>query len=1093
MLSEKLLGAVGNASNPLYVEDVFSTYLYNGNGTVNSVPNGIASVTTVAWSGNQLYYPSVTTSQCGIYGLAVDSSGNFYTSGYAYNGSTYFIFVNKYSSSGVLQWQREVAQGNSRGYGVAVDSSGNVYVSGYATNTANYLALFKYNSSGTLQWQRYLKDTGSFTGTARVALDSSGNPHIIGYGNVTSTTYRYLLVAKYDTTGAIQWQRKITRSYSSDGQDIAIDSSNNVYVTGMANNTSANPQLVLSKFDSSGTFQWSRTLIDTGATTVLSNGYGVAVDTSGNAFVVGSGRDSGTASQPRALIAKYDASGTLLWQKKFNTSTQNMQANCCTTDSSGNLYVGGENGTANNGFIAKYNSSGVLQWQRATAQGNVNAITRIVADNSGNLYATGIKGEGATGATYTPFTIKIAQDGTTTSGYASVEMFTTTYTSADGIWTSSSYGTSATSAATDSAGGASDSAGTATVTSFTQPATTGADSLVWLKDRSDTSVVGGAFNNALYDTVRGTNRYISSDTSSGSTIVSDTLTNFTANGFTLGSSGSTVSVNDAADIYASWQFKEQSKFFDIVTYTGNGTSQNISHSLGSVPGCMMIKRTDATGGGWRVYHRSLSSPASSYLILNATNAQSTAGADTTVWNNTSPTSSVFSVGANTLTNANGVTYVAYLFAHNAGGFGLTGTDNVISCGSYTMSSGAATVNLGYEPQYILSKVSSTTGNWEIYDTVRGMPNPTTGAPVLNANATSAETSGGVIYPKSTGFYHQTGGSGTYVYIAIRRGPMKTPTDGTKVYQPVVYTGTGANNRLINTNILADSVWIRLGDATTIDGMVVGSRVTGQPYSLTNSSATPLDSATAFDQQKVSTTEYGTAFSSMNGVWVGTDAAALLNASTGSNNQIIETFQRAPGFHDVVVYTGTGTNTTITHNLGVAPELIIVKKTSASGNWPVYHASLGNTKYILVNSTAGAVTDSTYWNNTSPTSSVFSVGTSSNTNGSGSTYVAYLFATLSGVSKVGTYTGNGSSQTINCGFGASGARFVLIKELANANWVVFDSARGLTSTSSPYIALSNMGVEATGNNGCYAASTGFTVTSASGFNYNASTYIYLAIA
>ena len=129
------------------------------------------------------------------------------------------------------------------------------------------------------------------------------------------------------------------------------------------------------------------------------------------------------------------------------------------------------------------------------------------------------------------------------------------------------------------------------------------------------------------------------------------------------------------------------------------------------------------------------------------------------------------------------------------------------------------------------------------------------------------------------------------------------------------------------------------------------------------------------------------------------------------------------------------------------------------------------------------------------STIFSVGSNASTNGSGSTYVAYLFATCPGVSKVGSYTGNGSSQTIDCGF-AAGARFVLIKRTdSTGDWYVWDTARGIVSGNDPHLSLNTIAAEVTTNDTIDPASSGFIVNQVAATNVNVSsaTYIYLAIA
>jgi hypothetical protein len=206
------------------------------------------------------------------------------------------------------------------------------------------------------------------------------------------------------------------------------------------------------------------------------------------------------------------------------------------------------------------------------------------------------------------------------------------------------------------------------------------------------------------------------------------------------------------------------------------------------------------------------------------------------------------------------------------------------------------------------------------------------------------------------------------------------------------------------------------------------------------------------------------------------------------------FRRAPGFFDVVCYSGSSSNTTQTHNLGVVPEMIIVKSRNNSRGWPVYTSPTGAGNFLFLNSTDESAGASTYWNNTTPTASVFSLGTAANTNNSGENYVAYLFATTAGVSKVGSYTGTGALQTINCGF-TGGARFVLIKrtDVAGA-WFVYDSARGISSGNDPYLLLNSSAAEVTGTNYVDTTSVGFQVTAAApaGLNANGGTFVFLAI-
>jgi len=187
---------------------------------------------------------------------------------------------------------------------------------------------------------------------------------------------------------------------------------------------------------------------------------------------------------------------------------------------------------------------------------------------------------------------------------------------------------------------------------------------------------------------------------------------------------------------------------------------------------------------------------------------------------------------------------------------------------------------------------------------------------------------------------------------------------------------------------------------------------------------------------------------------------------------------------------------------VAPELIILKcRAGGSYNWPVWNKDLaagGASRILNLNLPQALTTDNGAFNSTAPTASVFTVGNNFSTNGgTGYTYVAYLFATCPGVSKVGSYTGTGAAQTINCGFTA-GSRFVMIKRFdsgSSADWYVWDSARGIIAGNDPYLLFNSAAAEVTSTDYVDTAATGFEISSTApaGINANGGTYIFLAIA
>jgi hypothetical protein len=605
----------------------------------------------------------------------------------------------------------------------------------------------------------------------------------------------------------------------------------------------------------------------------------------------------------------------------------------------------------------------------------------------------------------------------------------------------------------------------------------GKGGMVWQKTRTS----AGA--NTLFDTVRGVNKYLFSNATNAEASASNILPTFNNNGFVIGTDNN---LTTSGENGVSWTFRKQPKFFDVVTGTGQGT---FNHNLGVLPGCIILKRTSTTGN-WIVAHTGLTGGITGTYVclLNTTDAQSNQSVSL------SPTATTFSptayVGASD-------TWVAYFFADNAGGFGLTGTDNVISCGSFNANLGEV-INLSYEPQWLLYKDSSSTGNWRIADTMRGLTNLSgTNAYTIqqlspNTSSAESENSGPVL--TSTGFtWNQSGGGNKHIYIAIRRGPMKVPTVGTSVYQANAYTGNATANTTVagNFGFPVDLMLLSSRSANATGwadyGQVFLDRLRGSNVSLGTGAAGGEDGGwstyNAFDVKN----------SIGWGLYGANSGEPYFNNSGGT--WIARGFARAPNFFDEVCYSGTGSATTQTHNLGVIPEFIIVKQRSGSQDWPVYVSSLGATNAVFLNTTA-AVASSSSFNNTTPTASVFSIGSGVQTNGSGSTYVAWLFATLAGVSKVGSYTCNGSTQTIDCGFGAGGARFVLIKRTdSTGDWYVYDTARGMTVLTDPYLRLNTTGAEVATLGSVTTVSTGFAVNASilAAINTNGASYIFLAIA
>ena len=606
--------------------------------------------------------------------------------------------------------------------------------------------------------------------------------------------------------------------------------------------------------------------------------------------------------------------------------------------------------------------------------------------------------------------------------------------------------------------------------------------LVWTKDRTD------AVGHRLKDTTLGTTYFLESNSTSAQ-IFGNYSWQFNSNGYQFSTGNS--NFNYLNSNYVSWSLRKQPKFFDVVTYTGDGLSaQQIAHSLGSVPGCVIVKPTSTTGN-WGVWHRGNGTTDYTGLSLNQTTAAQDSGAGFySGFTSTYFTPRLVEDASLNVGNLNGVTYVAYVFAHDAGGFGLTGTDNVISCGSFTADgTGNATVSLGYEPQWIMVKRSSGgTGDWQMRDNMRGFfAAPNNSSKGLIANGSDAESDQGNLCVTSTGF--TTAGSGglapdsNYIYIAIRRGPMKVPTSGTSVFNTVLWTGNSTNNRQI-TGVGFNPDFVEAGTrsaATTFDRVVVDRLRGTSPYLATY--------ATQIEQSNSDLESFDN-----DGITVDYVSSGAFN---NNSNIYGHFFKRAPSFFDVVCAAGTSTsNQRISHNLTVVPELIITKGRDRANAWPVYSGSINSIIYL--NSTSAIYTNGSYfpWGTSAPTTTDFGINSGTidldSFNG-----VFYLFATCAGVSKVGSYTGTGTTKQIDCGF-TGGARFVLIKRTdSTGDWYVWDSARGIVSGNDPYLLLNSTAVEVTNTDYIDTYSAGFEISSTAPAAINSSasgaTYIFLAIA
>ena len=349
------------------------------------------------------------------------------------------------------------------------------------------------------------------------------------------------------------------------------------------------------------------------------------------------------------------------------------------------------------------------------------------------------------------------------------------------------------------------------------------------------------------------------------------------------------------------------------------------------------------------------------------------------------------------------------------------------------------------------------------------------------------------------------------YVALNAYNLPTPTitNGATVMAATTYTGTGAvqsindgSNTTTSVTFQPDLVWIKSRSAATNNNLFDSLR-TATNYLISNSTAanaTNANTLTAFNSTGFA---LGTDASSI-GVNISTNTYVawqwLAGAGSSSSNTagtITSTVSvNATAGFSIVTYTGTGANATVGHGLGVAPSMVIIKQRTAlpsAQNWLVGHTSLGWTNYMWLDLTSGTQTSSVVFNNTAPTSSVFSIGTGNGVNYSTATYVAYCWAAVAGYSAFGSYTGNGSTDGpfVYTGFRP---RWIMIKvSSTTGNWRILDTSRDTYNVESAelYPNLANAETTFASLDGL---SNGFKIRNTDvAYNNNGSNYIYAAFA
>lgn len=603
--------------------------------------------------------------------------------------------------------------------------------------------------------------------------------------------------------------------------------------------------------------------------------------------------------------------------------------------------------------------------------------------------------------------------------------------------------------------------------------------MVWNKARNGD---GGGYEWSFIDTERGAPRYIKMPSQSAQVYDgSNGVSAFNANGY--GIHGSTGRFNSTGKNYISYNFRKCPKFFTIVTYTGNGTSnRQIAHDLGCAVGFMAIFQYQH-GNDWVAWHRACPSLAGRWDTNNKWNSNNFSN-----YLGSAPSSTHFTVANNGATNGNSYGYIAYLWAHNNGDgeFGESGDKDIIKCGGFTAgtSNNDININLGFEPQFVMLKKHTTGENpgddkTYIYDTQRGIDfflrrelGTTDHDEDTDNNQISSST---YIHPTATGLtlkgYYHSQTTTDWWYVAIRRpdGVVGRPAEaGTDVFA----IDLGNNSSTIpcwDSGFPVD--YAIYTEPAGGSAKRHATRPQGTRYLA--SSATQSENSAS---QQVWDNNFG---------W----------GKSRNTDWISYMWKRGPGL-DIVPLTATTESgyPSYNHNLGVPPEMIWSKRRDSTSDWTVYHKGIngGNSPFnwrVRLNENATKYEDTYLWGvNANPTSTQFTQKGASFAIGR---HIAMLFASVEGISKVGSYIGNGTSgHTITLGFQP---RFLIVKSTTQAqDWFMFDTLRGWAAGNDKALKLNSTAGEITNVNYCDPTSTGFQINiTGNALNGGSEEYIYYA--
>ena len=628
--------------------------------------------------------------------------------------------------------------------------------------------------------------------------------------------------------------------------------------------------------------------------------------------------------------------------------------------------------------------------------------------------------------------------------------------------------------------------------------------MVWFKRRNSSD------SHAIFDTVRGADKLLVSNSSGQHTTVGWGL-QFNSNGWQVNSNDG--QINNNGSTYVAWTFRKCPGFFDIVTWSGNGVQgREIPHNLGVRPGMIILKCTNSSSENWIVYHKgqgngTYGNSATKFMNLNSSDASQTGNV---IFNDTAPTDTVFSVGSENSVNGDSKNFVAYLWADGsetaAKIFGKDKDQAIVSCEAYegSGSSSSPSTNpannkdIGFEPQFTIIKGCDSTNDWKMfcsamqYGQMMGdflqsqTSNTMTDARSLIANNTTSEGGGSRFTTNGNGLlmWYEGGGSvnnqsETFCNLSVRMRDAlvcKPDLDGSKYASAVVGDSTAP--------CFEHDFEVDMGIVKVINSSGdwrLGYRKSYKFKAVMNDTSAPSSEPDFSFAGGYSTNE--TVFSK-----------GYFNTSLGTS-YVSYGFRRGPGF-DVQIYAGDGSNGQAKpHSLGAVPEIIAYRRWSSYEDWTIYSSRANNgtnsiQDAIQFNTNGGEFGFDTSGNGTPPTATHFYAGYHDRVGGSNHTYVALLFASVDGISKIGQYTGNSANNTLTLGFAP---KFIWIKRTdTSANWIIMSEAQGWSSGADTVGEFNNANQMSTNKEPGNPTANGFTVTgSDSDWNTSGGTYLYYA--